>query len=185
MAEVVAVWLVWPISATTAASVTGVLLHAAALRNGRTVATRRGVAVGGALVFLVPALAWTSRVSCSDTGFGLAFWAPPTVLLAVGVPAVVGALVGLRVASGPAARPWLLPVILAAVAILGLFAETLLGVRALSQSCNDGEMGGSSLLLVVQAGLALLAPAAIVALGPGWARRIEPDSVPDSTPRAW
>lgn len=180
-------WCVWPISATMAASVTAVLLRHAAVRNGRPAATCRFIAMGGALVFLVPAAVLTAstRVGCSDTGFGLSSRLPGLLWPPIGLVAAA-ALIALHVASGPALWPWLLPALLGAIFVVGLFGESFLTLVALSYACDDGAEGASNTFLYVQAVLALVAPAMVIALARLTLRRdTGPTGPSDGTLRAW
>jgi hypothetical protein len=173
-------WFAWPVTLTTAASVTAVSLSLDAARNHRSPAARTAIAAGAVLAFGVPALVELlgTRVRCGD-GFSWRSATPGSVRGALAVGAVV-ALVLLRAACGPAGRIWPLPLALAAILGGGFVLETFVAVGAFGAFCDEG----TATPLVVQAAVALLPP--VVAVVTGRFLRPPPEGeLPSESRRAW
>lgn len=173
------VWFAWPVTLTTATSVTAVSLSFDAARNHRSAAARRAIAVGAVLACAVPALGELlgTRVRCGD-GFSWASDTPGAVRGALALGGLV-VLAFLRVACGPAGRIWPLPLALAAIVGVGFVLETFVAVGAFGAFCDEG----TATPLVVQAVVALVAPVVVVAAGRFV--RLPPEGGLASTRRAW
>lgn len=149
-------WFPYPITLVVVASLTAGWLYFNVLRQGRSGTSQAGFAIGGALVFIVPAFAQFigTTLSCNaDTGFKWRSRTPGEVVLALVGLGLVG-LIGLLTASRPTRKGWLLPLAIVGVLFVGFVLETFVAVSASAGYCERDN----PTVLYVQSALAAVFP---------------------------